>query len=98
MTSRVWIVYRLYSFRGLLLYVGKSYTPGGLEERIRDHRTKRWGPWIYSWTVEEYPTEDEALASEEEAIRSERPLFPKVYSGGRGTAAAAALDRRISRA
>lgn len=98
MTSRVWIVYRLYSFSGLLLYVGKSYEPGGFEARIRDHRSKRWGPWIFRWEIERYPTEEDALEAEEAAIRSERPMFPKVHSGGRGDAAALVLARRTSRA
>lgn len=74
-------VYRLYGHEGQLLYIGCARD---VEGRIYMHETAwysneasmaiREAGGIASHTAVEYPTRDQALAVEREAIREEAPL------------------------
>ena len=79
------------------MYVGKSYLPDGLGQRMEDHYAKPWG-WLIDadrTTVQLFDTEQEALAAEWDAITTERPLFNQQGSGGRGAAALQVLKARL---
>lgn len=66
-------VYRLYDADGLLLYVGIS---SDLADRFGTHAgNKWWWPDVARRTAEGYSTREEALTAEDEAIRTEAPLF-----------------------
>jgi len=67
-------LYRHYDARDVLLYVGISRDP---DARWKAHRGNR-EPWVSlakHRTDEWHPSREEALAAEEAAIRTERPLF-----------------------
>lgn len=64
-------VYRVYDSSDDLLYVGCSVRP---ERRVEDHRRRQpWGDQIATYTVEELPARDLALAYERRSIIAERP-------------------------
>jgi len=65
-------LYRFFDIEGQLLYVGVAFNP---EERWKDHATfKPWWPLVAEKKVQWFDSRTEALASETQAIRSERPL------------------------
>jgi predicted GIY-YIG superfamily endonuclease len=67
-------VYRIYSKYEELLYVGSSTN---WKERLNQHRREgaKWWPHYHRHTIVEYPTYDEAKASETTAIAVERPTY-----------------------
>jgi predicted GIY-YIG superfamily endonuclease len=77
-------VYRLFDADDRLLYVGCS---GDLNKRLRDHRCKTdWFPAVARTTVEAFPTREEALAAELEAIHSEAPAHNMIGTAWEKTA------------
>lgn len=65
-------VYRLYNAAGTLLYVGYS---SSVFRRIRAHMDARhWSDAVVKILVERWPTRDEALLAEAQAIAEEGPL------------------------
>lgn len=69
-------LYRLFSARIELLYIGVSADP---QERLKVHR---WGPYRMTWaaevvrqTVEWHPSRSQALKAEARAIRAEHPQY-----------------------
>lgn len=92
---RRWIVYRLRSVSGRLLYVGKTYEDG-FESRLKDHRAKVWGWLIFSWDpFDYYGSEQEALDAELYAIRTEQPLANVAGQWQRGRAFDKVLRQRM---
>jgi hypothetical protein len=65
-------VYRLFDADDRLLYVGCSES---VRTRLNAHRCEKdWFPTVTRTTVQGFPTREEALAAELEAIRSEAPV------------------------
>ena len=96
-TGEVWIVYRLRSVSGRLLYVGKTYE-GGVDARLDDHKAKPWGWLIFptNTTFEYYDSEQEALDAELEAIETEEPLANVAGQWARGRAFEKVFARRMA--
>lgn len=65
-------VYRCFSEGGQLLYVG---TTGNLGRRLAEHAQKIWFLEVRGITLEWFPDEVRALASERRAIFVERPKY-----------------------
>lgn len=66
-------LYRWYDGTGLLLYVGIS---DALADRMKGHiRASSWMDFAATSTIERHPTRALALAAEESAIKTERPVF-----------------------
>lgn len=71
-------LYRHFAADGTLLYVGISLS---WPERTRAHRSdSRWFDQVARLEIEHFPTRDEALAAEREAIQCERPKFNIVHN------------------
>lgn len=69
--TRPGYLYRHFDAAGSLLYVGKSVKH---LERLAQHKdTAHWYDRIRTVTVERFPTEAEALAAEDKAIKEEKP-------------------------
>ncbi|AEV86671.1 UvrABC system protein C [Actinoplanes sp. SE50] len=69
-------VYRFFDADDRLLYVGYSRTVlHRIKQHSRDPKSQRW--WIHQVhaSVEWFETEEEGLAAETAAIRSEKPLY-----------------------
>jgi predicted GIY-YIG superfamily endonuclease len=77
-------VYRMWSGKGALLYVGVT---GNLARRLDDHAEKRWYPLVRSITLEWFPGREAAEAAEAQAIMTEHP---RVNIAGRSAKAPAA--------
>ena len=74
MKNRSYHVYKHFDASGALLYVGVSLDATGA--RWRGHRSKSaWFSSIARIETQAFPTREEAIAAEAEAIRSERPKF-----------------------
>lgn len=74
-------LYRLYAADGALLYVGIAGNPG---RRFEQHRKdKPWWGDVATTHLQHFPTREEAMAAELEAIRTEHPAHNIV---GRETA------------
>jgi hypothetical protein len=74
------VVYRAYDAAGALIYVGMS---SNLKSRLRAHRRgSDWWRFHAEIATEVFPTRAAALAAEEEAIRTENPIWN--LSGVRG--------------
>lgn len=72
-------LYRQYDEHGLLLYVGIS---SELATRRRTHlKHSAWTEFAAAEKAVWYDTIDEALAAEQDAIITERPLFNVVHAG-----------------
>jgi hypothetical protein len=67
-------LYRVWAKDGSLLYIGKAINPVA---RPAMHRRAPWGQEIDRWTFAAYPTEEETLAAEREAIIREKPKYNK---------------------
>lgn len=93
--ERVWVVYRLRSVSGRLLYVGKT-SESGFEYRLEEHRGKPWGWLIFDWEFQYFDTEEEALAVELEVIEVERPLANVVGQWDRGRAFERVFAKRMA--
>lgn len=66
-------LYRLYDDRGVLLYVGISFSA---LRRFSEHaQEKVWWPLVSAITVQRYATRAEALVAEARAIIQECPLY-----------------------
>lgn len=66
-------LYRLFDAQDELLYVGISDNWSG---RLRQHvKGKPWSPEITRVQLAEFPSRDDALGAEREAILAERPRF-----------------------
>ena len=63
-------VYRLYSARGILLYVGSTNNPGA---RLPHHRRTKWWEQVVTVRLEHFPTMEDARRAEGEAIGAEAP-------------------------
>lgn len=72
-------LYRFFAADNRLLYVGITHRLNG---RLSAH--KRDKPWqeVARIELEHYPTREQALAAEERAIKSEKPAWNVVHSGG----------------
>lgn len=74
-------LYKLYSSRGVLLYVGITKN---LKQRMSAHRsTQPWFHMVQSKKVFSLPSFGAAADAELLAITSERPKFNKGHGGGR---------------
>jgi predicted GIY-YIG superfamily endonuclease len=63
-----WFVYRLFQGQRLM-YIGMS---GNWEARLAEHQRSKRGQWD-RYELEEWSSQDAAIAAEERAIRQERP-------------------------
>lgn len=81
LTHDGYMVYRIWSKAGDLLYVGCT---AHYINRIRQHRTKPWWPEVTRITVEHYLDIYEASDAEQTAIAAEKPLH---NARGRGATA-----------
>lgn len=63
-------VYRMFSRKGALLYVGVT---GNLGRRIDDHTDKRWFPLVANITLEWFADREAAETAEARAIATEHP-------------------------
>jgi len=66
-------VYRLFAVDDTLLYVGVGREFGVRWERHA--KTQPWWPHVDHQTVQWYPGREDALAAEDQAIKSERPVY-----------------------
>jgi hypothetical protein len=64
-------LYRFYDANGQLLYVGAT---GRGIVRVQAHESKPWWPSVDVAAFEHFPTLEECLAAETEAIKSEQPI------------------------
>lgn len=72
-------LYRHFDESGALLYVGISLSA---MQRMEQHRDRSgWFDQIANVKIERYPTRQDALRAEENAIRSERPKYNVVHNG-----------------
>lgn len=77
-------VYRHFDAAGLLLYVGCTANPLA---RTSNHASQaRWFRQVVRIEIEHFDSDNEAMAAEAEAIRSERPLFNVQGAVSRGAA------------
>ena len=73
-------LYRLYAADGALLYVGIAGNPG---RRFEQHRKdKPWWGDVATTHLQHFPTREEAMAAELEAIRTEHPTHNIVGRAG----------------
>lgn len=80
-------LYRFYDADDELLYVGISLNLPG---RLHQHqKSKTWWKDVAHVAVEHFDSREEALAAEEEAIKTERPLMNVVHNTPRGAQAPA---------
>lgn len=77
MNKNITTVYRHFDKRGVLLYVGISNDP---KRRLAEHKNKRWFRLIHKVTEKQFKTRGLALKEEERAIKSEDPIYNKVYN------------------
>lgn len=71
-------LYRFYNSADELLYIGIAGNPG---RRFSEHaKTKPWWPQVARSTMEHHSSRGAALAAEERAIRTERPLHNVVHN------------------
>lgn len=80
-------LYRMYDEDGVLLYVGISRQP--LARLTQHEDMKSWWARVVNISLEKFPTRQEALAAEADAITAEEP----VYNVQHGTAPPARSDR-----
>lgn len=65
------VLYRCYTRKDMLLYVGMTNNP---EYRFSQHKAdKVWWKHVYYLTIEQYPDREVLAAAEAVAIRSEKP-------------------------
>lgn len=74
-------VYRFYDSENVLLYVGASGSP---EKRWHGHAAKPWWPDVKRNSMTWYPTKQEALAAETDAIQDEHPKHNIVHKSSPG--------------
>lgn len=84
-------VYYLWDYRGSLLYIGCSMTPG---ERVKAHRRKPWGPDIYRVTTTDSMPMRDAYAFEHEEIFKRKPRHNIASKNGLLAHEMAALHNR----
>jgi predicted GIY-YIG superfamily endonuclease len=71
-------VYRHFDDSGVLLYIGMSVD---FLKRTSDHvRKSGWSKRVATVTITWYDTPQEASIAEAEAIKTEKPLFNKMFS------------------
>ena len=73
-------LYRFFGAGDELLYVG--ITARGRGRWHQHNADKAWWPDVARATVEHYPTRDDALTAERDAIIAERPRHNVVHNGG----------------
>lgn len=72
------ILYRHYNNPGRLLYVGITNDP---PQRLRDHRQgSEWWDLVATTTYERFTSRAELMAAEQQAIRTEFPIFNVCYN------------------
>lgn len=72
------VLYRMYSVRGDLLYVGIS---SNAQKRFRQHFGKQpWAKEVYNIRVEFFPCRESVETAEREAIRREKPKYNVVHA------------------
>lgn len=78
--EKVHILYRCYTARALLLYVGMTNNP---EQRFRHHRAdKPWWKYVDHITLQKYPNRTALAKAEATAIDTEKPKFNLALPGG----------------
>jgi excinuclease UvrABC nuclease subunit len=89
-------LYRHFGDDGTLLYVGISLSAIQRLAQHRDHA--HWFEQIKRVEMQQFPTREEALAAEREAIAREQPLFNIQFSERQKMACATARAERIIKA
>ena len=69
--ARAWVVYRLYSESGRLLYVGAT---SSIQVRLRKHQRRAWWQDVATYEVEHHPDPKSCRIAERMAIRNEAPV------------------------